>query len=909
MFSSRSLSTRFLKAYLLSVGLSVLVLYSVLEYRHFQTLEQDLVRSVQKLVSSQNAAYAKLLWEFDIAGVETLLADYNQNLDFQSTAVYDAAGRLVAEAGPIDIPPDLPELRAETLLRYTSSTTDAIVGRMVITFRRDRIFDVMKERLQFDAFFLFVICIGLVGTTLLVTRNTVGKPLSRLRQSIDRMTKDNIPELVQWDSDDELGSVVKRYNEMLVQQQADRERLEEYQENLRRAHDELEADVAERTKELAQQKSILELTLENMDQGITMFDKDLNLMAYNRSYAVLRDFPEEFLDQRPSMFEMALHQAKKGYYPQLDGDPDAQSRDWVKQIVAIENLDVYEQETPDGSIHEIRSQPLADSGFVRVYTDITERKRLEERLRRSRDEAEANAEAKSEFVAVVSHEVRTPMNGVLGMARLLADTNLDEEQREGVDTIVTSGESLLRIVDDLLDLSKLEADRLDLELIPFIGTDIIDQSVAIMAPDAEVKGLSLESEIDPKMPAVVIGDPHRLRQVLLNLISNGVKFTTGGKVVVKTQVESANDNEVEINFAVSDTGKGIAPDVQERLFSVYSQGAVEVARKYGGTGLGLNICRRLVEVMGSRITLDSEVGRGSTFQFSLILPIDHVTDGAGLREQVSTPVRTPGTAMSSIPPLNVLQVEDNFTNQAIIEMFMTRRGHRVVNAGDGHEALAALEKEDFDLILMDRHMPQMNGIEATRRIREMKSPIKDVPIIGITAAASESEVKSCIDTGMDACITKPVNPGELTETIIALTQPKDPVYPSLPADRSVLIVDDVQINRLVAQRQLSQLGLTSETADGGSSALALLKTKDFGAVLIDINMPDMDGFTFTSNVRDWESGRERRTPIIAMTGFTSAEERQRFTNAGMDGYLAKPVVLAELAATLAACLNGAGERA
>ena len=399
---------------------------------------------------------------------------------------------------------------------------------------------------------------------------------------------------------------------------------------------------------------------------------------------------------------------------------------------------------------------IGEPARIATYYDITDQKQTQEALKQAKDAAEAAVQAKSEFVAVISHEVRTPMNGVLGMARLLLDTQLQPEQREFAQTIVDSGEALLSILNDLLDISKLEAGRLDLEVLRFDPARVIRDAVTVMRARANEKGLELVDGHSEDLPRVGMGDPHRLRQILLNLVSNALKFTDEGSVTVTADVVERSDNEVVVAFSVTDTGAGISPEARERLFSPYTQGAVEVARKYGGTGLGLVICRRLARLMGGEIQLESKLGEGSTFR--LVVPLA-IGEGASVDIDTGRVSDAPATAPTR--PLEILLVEDNEINRRVAIGILGKHHHRVTVAVNGVEALERHEAGRFDVILMDRHMPIMDGITATRRIRSMSSDRGTIPIIGVTAAANAEELDACLASVMNACVTKPIDPQAL----------------------------------------------------------------------------------------------------------------------------------------------------
>jgi PAS domain S-box-containing protein len=657
----------------------------------------------------------------------------------------------------------------------------------------------------------------------------------------------------------------------------------------------LESFVDISARKRAEEQVRLQATaLQSAANAIVITDSKGTIQWVNRAFTALTGYSlEEAAGQNPRILKSGKHD--EAFYKNLWGTITA-GEVWTGELT---------NRRKDGQLYvdQMTIAPVISAGgeitnFVAIKQDSTDRKRMEAEMMSAKELAESANRAKSEFLANMSHELRTPLNGIMGMTELALDTALTAEQREYLSMAKTSADSLLALINDILDFSKIEAGKLDFETIEFELRTSLETTLKTLAPRAHEKGLELNCDIAPEVPEFLVGDPTRLRQVVVNLVGNAIKFTEQGQVTVSVGVESAGALQAVLRFDVADTGIGIPTDRQQQIFEAFVQGDGSTTRRYGGSGLGLAVSRRLVQMFGGRIWLDSQPGIGSTFHFTARFGIGNH------REKISP---LPIAKLGGLP---VLVVADNPTNRRILEQMLTGWHMKPTLAGETRSALSILQEAAgrgaaFPLVLVDSIMPDIDGFMLAKQIKD-DPRLATATVLMLTSAGHCGEAARCRELGVAAYLTKPIGQSELLKVILQVMGTKAAgVEPqaTLVTRHSVrehsrglriLLAEDNLVNRMLAVRMLEKYGHAVEVAQDGGEALRKYEAGRFDLVLMDVQMPEIDGFEATAAIRGMEKKKGGHVPIVAMTAHALTGDRERCLAVGMDGYISKPFQVEDL---------------
>jgi signal transduction histidine kinase/CheY-like chemotaxis protein len=668
------------------------------------------------------------------------------------------------------------------------------------------------------------------------------------------------------------------------------------QVNLDRALDALRSSEAR-----ASAKSVeFQATLENISQGIMMIDANRRVAVVNRQAIRLLGLPEEYLTSRPFFDEVLAYQWSSGEFGSDGASLEPKVLNFIRSGGATGEVTVYERTRPNGAVLEIRTLPLPDGGVVRTYSDVTERSQNAAALAEAKDRAEAATRARTAFLAMMSHEIRTPLNGVIGMAGLLAETELDGEQRRYTGTLRDSAEHLLQVIDDVLDFSKLEADRGAFEEVQFDLEKTIDSMLGIVAPRAQEKGLFLGALVAPDIPDMVVGDAGALRQILLNLVGNGVKFTAAGSVIVGVDMVAAEDagsDRLTLRFSVRDTGIGIPPEAAPALFQEFSQLDGSIARRFGGTGLGLAISKHLVERLGGSIGMTSTPGEGATFTFTMPLG------------------RAAGASRSAPAAFLSGQRWLVLARDARIRTF---HAGLLANAGacvdvaadlDAAAGLLAAAEPPYASLLVDDQGEQIDAAALGDALQRspLKTPERFVLATRLPARPGQDHALGWM---FDQVLGTPVSRQALRDCLLTQPAPTGLPWARLAPVRSrktVLLAEDNRTNRMVVESLLGKLGYLSICVEDGRQAIERVRQGGIDCVLMDLMMPEMDGFAAALAIRQLPEPF-RSVPIVALTANVLTADLEAARAAGMDDFATKPITRDKLGQIIAKALAGQPEQ-
>lgn len=914
LWSLRSVQGKLLAYVVPLVLISTIAVFALFEWNAQNSAEKQLQAKLDKLVQIQSSVLAESLWNVADQQIQLILAALVTDSDVLAAQVIDDLDDIVAEVGDTTAL-STSRFSAQSDIHYDSGDQTLRIGVLKIALTENRLSALARERLLLAAALAGILLMAVVAAVLVANRRVIGNPLSLLLTSINSAQLEGQRRHVNWNSDDEIGTVVQAFNGMQLRQEA-------YEEQLKSTNDELEDRVRERTAGLVAARSEAQeiraqLTdaIESISEGFALFDEEDLLVVANRRYQeIITGSNQLSLEPGMSFRQVAKIAAASGKFPKAFDSAD----EWIeRQITRHRTADApFIQEIEGNNWQQISNRHTDQGGTVAVHSDITEIKRISDELKDAKETAEAANEAKSAFLATMSHEIRTPLNGIIGMSTLLSGTDLNTEQKDFSSTISLAAETLLTIINDILDFSKVEAGALELESTPIDLTETIESSVELLAAKAADKGIELACRIDSDVPSGVLGDAVRIKQILMNLLNNAIKFTDVGEVVlnVSTLVDGAGASPGEstlLKFAVRDTGIGIPEDRMHRLFKSFSQVDASTTRRFGGTGLGLVITKRLIELMGGEISVESEVGKGTTFSFSIPSEVAQLTDRGTREEQIE-----------KLRGNRVLIVDDNRTNRLILNEKLRAWEMTPMAIESPVEALEFIKTDtDYGAYIFDYKMPEMNGLELARSVKEVKGDQSPPMILFTSISLLDEQFRHGInEIGFSSVLTKPSRSDQLLSALVNAIYPNEVVTDEKdrpPQEDSsllpqaehlhILLVDDNMINQKVGRKILKGLGYSPMVVSSGEEAIDVCRTENFDVVLMDIEMPEMDGIAATARIREILPP-ESAPYVVALTANAMSSERERYLQSGMDDYLSKPIDIPLLVESLKAGANYRGQQ-
>ena len=862
LFEFRSLRAKFLAVVTPMVLASTVIVFGLFELSARREAEQRLHNKLDKLVAIQSAVVAESLWNVADEQIKLILAALAIDPDILGAAVYDDQDILVAWTGEVD------ELETgrfvdQKEIVYVYDDNKEVIGRLAIALTDAQIEAAAQQRLMIAGILGALLLAAVILSTLIANRRTIGIPLERLLESINstRSGGKRIP--VEWESRDEIGTVVSAFNQMQTQQQAD-------EAALRKARDELELRVEERTRELAEatknaERAQMQLShaIESISEGFSLFGPDDRLIVCNKRYReLLRDGIGDLVVAGASFEDIIRKTANNGLVQDAVEDPEA----WIAERIArhANPGPSHLQEYADNRWIRVSERKTDDGSTVAVYTDITELKRREQ-------EAEEANHAKSQFLANMSHELRTPLNAVIGITEMLMEDAEELGQDDFIDPlqrISRAGKHLLNLINEILDLSKIEAGKIEMNIEEFDLSAMINDLTTTVSPLAEKNGNELVVTCEDNLGAIS-ADQTRMRQIILNLLSNACKFTENGRVSLEA-ISAGPKPDDWVTVSVSDTGIGLSPEQIERLFEEFSQADSSTTRRFGGTGLGLAISRRLARMMGGDIDVVSSLGKGATFTLRIPRAAKAVSELAGGE---SPETEMPAVRLEQADHPRVLVVDDDRTARELMRVMLAKEGYDVLTAASGREGLELARKFNPSVITLDVIMPELDGWDF---LKEIKSDESTAAIPVIMATILEKPDRG-FALGASEYLTKPIDREKLKQ----LLQKYHP-HERIP---EVLVVEDDPTARSILRSIFTESGWKVTEAENGSVGISRLTDAQPDFIILDLLMPEMDGFEFLERLRQLPDFGA--VPVVVLTAADLTPEDHLRLNGGVKQIILK----------------------